>query len=268
MAAFLPVRSASSSFLPIMSLACSRHAAFALLFGVAIGVPSSFAQTPAGQPAPEATRAQLMVRARVADSLGHREEAFLLRTRLRDGDFEVGDRIHVKYEGPGLNKEEDLVVQAGRIVRLGEPLGDLNVSGVLRFEIQNLIAGRVDRLYKNEVVHVTPLIRLAISGAVRTPGSYHVPPDTPLSDVIMRNGTQEPGADPHNIVIRRGTQVLWAAGDIESALSNGLTVEGLNLEPGDEIVIGTRTANRWWLVAQYALGISASLLVALIVRNR
>lgn len=257
-----------SSSLHTMLSACSRHLAFALSLGASVVVQSAHAQTPAGQPAPEGTRAQLTARARIADSLGRKEEAFLLRTRLRDGDFEVGDRIHVKYEGPGLTEEKDLVVQAGRVVRLGEPMGDADLSGVLRFEVQSLIAARIDRLYKNEVVHVTPLVRVAISGAVHTPGTYHVPPDTPLSDVIMRNAGQDPSADSHNIVIRRGPQVLWAAADVQSALTNGLTVEGLNLEPGDEIVIGTRTPNRWWLVAQYAAGISASVLIALLVRNR
>jgi protein involved in polysaccharide export with SLBB domain len=245
-----------------------RHAALALQLSAFLVVHSAIAQSPAGQPAPETTRAQLAIRLRVADSLGHREDAFLLRTRLRDGDFEVGDRIHVKYEGPALNKDEDLVVQAGRVVRLGEPMGDVNLSGVLRFEVQSLIAARIERLFKNEVVHVTTLVRVAISGAVHTPGSYHVPPDTPLSDVIMRNAGQDQSADPHNIVIRRGPQVLWAAADVQSALTNGLTIEGLNLEPGDEIVVGTRTPNRWWLIAQYSAGIAASIVVALLVRHR
>ena len=261
----LPARLPS---LHTMLLASSRRVAFALQLGAAVIVHSVHAQTPAGQPAGEVTRAELTARARIADSLGRKEEAFLLRTRLRDGDFEVGDRIHVKYEGPGLNEDKELIVQAGRIVRLGEPLGDINLAGVLRFELGALVGARVDRLYKNEVVHVTPLIRVGISGAVRTPGTYHVSQDTPLSDVIMRNAGQDQNADPHNIVIRRGTQVLWAAADVQSALNNGLTVEGLNLEPGDEIVVGARTANRWWLVAQFGIPVATSLILALLIRNR
>jgi hypothetical protein len=244
-----------------------RRAALAVLTTLSIARPIlSQSPTPAGQPSGEMTRAQLTERARIADSLGRREEAFLLRTRLRDGDFEVGDHILVKYEGPGLTKDEELVVQAGRIVRLGEPLGDLSLGGVLRFEIQNLITQRVERMYKNEVVHVTPLIRLSISGAVRSQGFYHVRADLPLSDVIMKAASQDPNANMGDIVIKRGQQVLWANADVQSALSNGMTVEGLNLEPGDEIVVGTRTANRWLLVAQIGIPVM-TLLVSLLLRR-
>jgi protein involved in polysaccharide export with SLBB domain len=250
-----------------MSLATSRLAALALQLSATVVVHSALAQSQSGQPTPEITRAQLTVRARVADSLGHKDEAFALRTRLRDGDFEVGDRILAKYEGPGLTKDDTLIVQAGRVLRLGEPLGDVSVSGVLRFEVQALITARVDRLYKNEVVHVTPLIRLSISGAVRTPGTYHVRSDVQLSDVIMRNGSVDQTADLRNVTIRRGTQILWASADVQSALSNGLTVEGLNLEPGDEIVVGVRTQNRWLIAAQFGVPVVTSILLALLFRN-
>jgi SLBB domain len=251
-----------------MLSACSRNVAFALQLAAAVIAHSAFAQVPAGQPASEVTRAQLAARAHLADSLGRKEEAFLLRTRLRDGDFEVGDRIAVKIEGPGLTAEDTLLVQAGRIVRLGQPMGDVSVAGVLRFEIQSLIAAQVDRMFLNEVVHVTPLLRLSISGAVRLPGTFHVRPDAPLSDVIMRNAGVDANADLRNVTIHRGTQTIWAKADVQSALNNGLTVEGLNLEPGDEIVIGARGVNHWWTVAQFTIPVVTSIILAIFLRSR
>ena len=37
-------------------------------------------------------------------------------------------------------------------------------------------------------------------------------------------------------IIRRGEQTLWRKEDVQNALGDGLTLEQLNLEPGDEIV--------------------------------
>jgi hypothetical protein len=233
------------------------------------GLQSLVAQVPAGRPAGDVSRAQLEQRARIADSLGRKEEAFVLRTRLRDGDFEIGDRLAVKYEGPGLTRDDTLVVQSGRTIRLGEPMGDLNLGGVLRFEVQDLITARINQLYKNEIVRVTPLLRLSISGAVRLPGIFHVRPDAPLSDVIMRNAGLDQNADLRNTTIKRGLVTLWTAADVQSAISNGLTVDGLGLEPGDEIAIGARstTGSRWMLLAQYGLPILSSVILALVIRR-
>src|SRR5262245_29886094 len=80
---------------------------------------------PSPSPDKPTERAQLLERLRVADSLGQKTEAFVIRTRLRDGDFEVGDRIDVRYEGVTINRSDSLVVESGRVVRLGEPMGDL-----------------------------------------------------------------------------------------------------------------------------------------------
>lgn len=244
-----------------------RRAALLFSLSAPLFVHSATAQTQSGQPTAEMSRAQLTERARVADSLGRRQEAFLIRSRLRDGDFEVGDRMIVKFEGPGLTKDTTLVVQAGRIIRLGAPLGDIELAGALRSELPTLLSTRVDKYYKNELVHVTPLIRIGVSGAVRAPGFFHVRSDTPLSDVIMMNGAAEQSADYKNIVIKRGEQIVWANADVQSALSNGLTIEGLNIEPGDEVVIGTRTSNKWGPVLQIGLPLVSSLVLALLIRR-
>jgi hypothetical protein len=246
-----------------------RHVVAALACYAGAGLQPLGAQVPAGRPVGDASRAELEQRARLADSLGRKEEAFVLRARLRDGDFEIGDRIAVKYEGPGLTRDDTLVVQSGRMIRLGEPMGDLNLSGVLRFEVQGLIATRIDQLFKNEIVRVMPLLRVSISGAVRQPGIFHVRPDALLSDVIMRNAGLDPTADLRNTTIKRGVSTLWTAADVQSAIANGLTVEGLGLEPGDEIAIAARPAagTRWMLLAQYGLPILTSVILALAVRR-
>ena len=219
------------------------------------------AQAPDGKTA-TGSRAQLIARARVADSLGRKDEAFLLRTRLREGDFEVGDAIIATFEGLALTRRDSLVVGAGKVIRMLEPMGDMSLVGVLRSEIEDSVNVRVAKYFRNIVVHVTPLLRLSVSGAVRLPGFYQSRPDTPLSDLIMRVG-QDQTADLRNVTIKRGERVLWSGPDVQSALSEGFTLDRLELDPGDEIIVGSKTTNHWSSIVMYvlpALSVAALLL--------
>lgn len=203
----------------------------------------------------EGLRAQLIAAARTADSLGRKEEAFQIRARLQQGDFEVGDHIFFSMEAPGLpNRFADtLVVLSGKILRLPQPMGDVPVGGLLLTEVSDALKASVDRYYKKAVVRVEPLLRILVSGAVARGGFYYVPSDAPLGDVIMRTGGQMPTADLKKITIRRGDRVLWREEDVLSALSGGMTLQTLGLQPGDEVVVGSRYSNRWLQVMQYGL---------------
>src|SRR5262245_42523581 len=85
---------------------------------LAASLSSIAAQTPAGNPGSGTERAKLNARLKVADSLGLTSEATIIRARLRDGDFSVGDRIEVRYEGDKApHSDSVLVVELDRIVR-------------------------------------------------------------------------------------------------------------------------------------------------------
>lgn len=250
-----------------------RHVALAGALGAVLLARPVAAQS-SGEKRVAETRADLTARARIADSLGRREEAFQIRARLNDGDFDVGDVIIASYEGPqllGLNGRDSLIVTAGRVLSMRAPLGDLELRGVLRSEISDLIAQRIAKYYKDEVVRVTPMLRLSVSGAARSPGFYQVRPDEPLSDVIMRAG-QGAGADLRSVEIKRGMQTVWQSADVQTAFSEGLTVEQLELRAGDEVVIGTDTgaAHRavWVYVAQIGLTVFSAVLISFLYRRR
>src|SRR5262249_35214326 len=115
---------------------------------------------------------------------------------------------------------------------------------------------RVARYFRNEVVHVTPLLRLSVAGPVRTPGFYYLPTDATLSDLLARGGGRDGNADPENIVIRRGDVVLWAKEDVQSALEDGMTLQQLNLAPGDELRVGTRNQRAAWVAPVFQIGLS------------
>lgn len=212
------------------------------------------------------TRAELEARARRADSLRQTEEAFRLRARLQNGDFEVGDRMYAVYEGVNLTRADSLVVQSGKIIRLGEPMGDLSVHGLLVAEVADSIRSRVEKYFRGEVVHVIPLLRLSISGAVRAPGFYYAGSDARLSDVIMRVG-QDQNSDLSKVTIKRREQVLWAAADVQAALRDGLTLEYLGIEPGDDIIVGAQQSKGFGMFINVLVPTLSALLIGVIVRR-
>lgn len=219
-------------------------------------------------PSGERTRSQIEARLRVADSLHQADEVFHLRSRLRNGDFEVGDRIIVSFDGIGLQRGDTMLVQAGKILRFGEPMGDLNLTGVLRPEVVDSVSNRVSKYFRNIVVRVTPLLRISLTGSVRAPGFYYARSDIPLSDFIMRSGGQDATADLDNTVIKRGTRVLWNAEDVRVAFRDGMTLDGLNLNPGDEIAVGSRATSDFWPKAlQYGLPVVSALLLQIFLRR-
>jgi hypothetical protein len=246
-------------------LTCSRDVARLALLGLLLLGARASAQTTAPVAA-GTSRAQLQARLILADSLGRKEEAERLRTRLATGDFAVGDRIVVSYEGLGLQRGDTLVVQAGRVLRLGQPMGDMSVYGVLRSDIGDSISSRVSRYFKNEVVHVTPLLRISISGAVRSPGVQYTRADVPISDLVTRAGGDQ-SADLHNVVVKRGEQLLWGKDDLEPMIRQNTTLDGLGIEPGDEVIVGARSTNRWPQIAQFGLPILSAIILQMMLRH-
>jgi hypothetical protein len=213
-------------------------------------------------------RVQLEQRARAADSLGRHEEAFVLRTRLREGDFAVGDVVIIDHEGPTITKRDSLVVGIGKLLHLAAPMGDLSLQGLLRYELTDSVRGRVDKYFKDQTVRVMPLVRLSISGTAKSPGFYHFRTDAPLSDVVMRGGSQSPTGALENIVIKRGDQVTWGMQDVQTALTSGMTVQDLELQAGDDIVFGQASGVQWKSLAPYLTPIATGLLFFIINRAR
>jgi protein involved in polysaccharide export with SLBB domain len=195
------------------------------------------------------TRARLTARLKRADSLHLRDEAFLLRARLQDGDFEVGDRITLTFSSPVLKQTDTVVtVRENKTIQLPEPLGDVNLNGVLRSELKDSVYARFNTYFKDVVVSVVPLIRLSISGAVRSAGFFYLRTDQPINDLINQTGGRDPSADLDNVVIKRGDRVLWGSEDTRAAFSDGLTVERLGLTSGDEMVVAFKPSNHWNLI--------------------
>ena len=218
----------------------------------------SSAQAPASAPRTTQfeTRAELEAASRTAASENRAGEAALLRARLQHGDFQEGDRILVAVDVPGLRSGEatglrtgadndTVIVRAGKLSQFSKlpNIPDLSLEGVLRSELVDTITAHLRKYLRDPTVRATPLVRLAVMGAVGRPGWYSTPTDVILADVIMQAGGVSAEADVPNTVVRRAGDVIWNAKDVRLALADGLSLDRLHLRAGDEIYVAPQ--RRW-----------------------
>ncbi len=162
-------------------------------------------------------------------------QAARVRARLRDGDFRLGDRIVLSVQGePTL--PDTVPVQAGPKITL--PLfGEISLSGVLRSEVQQHLTQALSAFLREPVVRAEGLMRVSVQGAVAQPGFYVVPADILLSETLMVAGGPAPTANLDAFRIDRGTEVLMEGDDLQEALRQGLSLDQLNLQAGDQLFV-------------------------------
>ena len=196
-----------------------------------------------------------------------RAEAWMLRERLRVGDFHPGDRIALVVEGqPTLT--DTFTVRSGRTLSVPD-LPSIDLTGVLRSELQDHLTREIGRYVREPKIRAVPLMRLAVLGKVGRPGVYALPADALLSDAIMIAGGPASDADLAKSTVRRGTERLLRERDVSVALSDGITLDQLDVRSGDEIVIGEKKRFNALNTFQ-TIGLATSLIVGLItvISNR
>jgi protein involved in polysaccharide export with SLBB domain len=164
-----------------------------------------------------------------------RMQAAMIRARLTEGDFQVGDRIAMTVEGQEL-LTRTFDIGPGTILALPS-VGDLPLRGVLRSEIESRIAQHVGRVIVDPVVHVRPLVRFAVVGEVVRPGFYAASLDGLITDALMEAGGPSVRADLNAIRIERGTDVLYSGPALQEAIIAGRTLNQLNVRAGDRVVV-------------------------------
>lgn len=173
-----------------------------------------------------------------------RREAELIRSRLAEGDFRVGDQIQLVVEG-----EQELtntfVVQAGPAIILPR-LGSISLRGVLRSELQDHLRTEIGRYIRNPSVQARSFVRLVITGSVASAGFHVVPINSVFSDVLMVAGGPSGNADLKEIRIEREDRVIWEGAALQQAIIEGRTLDQLSLRAGDEIVVPTAGRSGWW----------------------
>ena len=242
--------------------------------------PAAFAQASRSAPMPMTSRvgrAELRAQAEAAESTARSAdaparvrrlkeyEAATLRERLRDGDFQAGDRIAITVEGiPALT--DTFPVRGDQTVTLPD-IGAVSLRGVLRSELQDSLAAHLHRYVKTRRITATALVRVAVLGHVLRPGFYAVRADALLTDLVMIAGGPAPNADVTRVDVSRGDVPLWSRGEIQHAMATGLTLDQLSVRTGDQVVIGERRTRNWGTVMQ-AVGVISGVAMGLLALSR
>jgi hypothetical protein len=104
------------------------------------------------------------------------DEAELIRARLTDGDFQVGDQVVLTVAGQPL-LTATFPVSSGRVILLPD-IGEVSVAGLLRSELQEGLTTRLAKYIRNPEVYAKSQIRLGIFGEITNPGYHTIPAET------------------------------------------------------------------------------------------
>ena len=206
---------------------------------------------------PVATRAELQQTLEEAEALANsdaysasfrddkRQEAALIRERLLEGDFYIGDQVQVTVVGDS-GSSGTRVVGPGRVLTL-PGLPDIPVRGVLRSEIEAYLIEQVGRYVRDPQIKVRPLIRLTFMGAVGKPGFYQMDADKMLSDALMDAGGIGNGTELKDSKVTRGDETIIDGDAFAKAVTDGVNLDQLNLRAGDVIDVGQKSKKDWFM---------------------
>lgn len=185
-----------------------------------------------------ATRAELSdLLVRLAAEPASGAAAGIVRQRLSEGDFHVGDGVALVVEGE-TQLSDTFVVGAAREITL-PMVGVVTLHGVLYTEVQDSLKQRLGRFLRDPVVQARALVRVLVTGAVPRPGVYLVSPDAPLSATLTAAGGVTPDAKLRELRAERAGTPLLTGADMQQALAEGRTLDQASLRSGDEVVVPT-----------------------------
>lgn len=201
------------------------------------------------------TRSQLESEAGTLDKQGQRAQAALIRQRLKDGDFQVGDRIAIVVRGDS-TLSDTASVRAGRVIQL-KNLPPIPLAGVLHSELQDYLTKQLSQYLKNPTVQVTPLVQIAVVGNVGHPGFFWVPADLTLTDAIMLAGGPTQTSDLNGTKIKRDNKDRLSDKQVQQAFASGATLDQLDMRAGDQISVPEAGKKDWVRILQVTAALAA-----------
>ncbi|MBL0169349.1 MAG: hypothetical protein IPP90_01295 [Gemmatimonadaceae bacterium] len=232
-----------------------------IALSASLGLPGGIAAQSADVvPGQRATRAEVATRVQTVQTLlaspsmrkdarGPLEgEMITLQGRLTDGDFQVGDRFVFTIAQDSV-RSDTASVRNGLVVSILN-LPDFSVRGVLRSELTDRLQAHVARYVRNVTVRTSVLTRVAILGAVQTPGYYYAAPDRPISELVMMAGGPGVLAKLGEFEVKRGTAVVVSVKDSKRAVKEGRTLEQVDVRSGDEVYVPVKKKFNWTIIMQ------------------
>lgn len=194
-----------------------------------------------------------------------RFESAMIRRRMQEGDFQVGDRILLTVQGEA-TLTDTFVVEAGRVLNLPQ-IGQVPLAGVLRSELESHLQEHIGRFLRDPSVTARSLMRLSILGDVGQPGFYVVPTNLVLTDALMQAGGPARTAELTKIYIERGNDKIWEGEALQQAITEGRTLDQLSLLAGDKIYVPThKTSNLYASLRTFTLLISIPVTIYTLTR--
>jgi NADH:ubiquinone oxidoreductase subunit F (NADH-binding) len=199
-----------------------------------------------------ATRAQLtaaLERAERTASSGSgaarttaQNEAAAIRVRLRNGDFQVGDRIALATGGDTARRE--VTVREGVQIDLPYGIPSLSLAGVLRAELTGVVDTHLRKYVRDPDVRARALQRVQITGAVGRPGVYWVSSDVPVAELVQLAGGTGAGTQTDRITVARAGRQVIDRKAYSRLVREGRTLEEAGVQPGDEVRVPTQRQGR------------------------
>lgn len=113
---------------------------------------------------------------------------------------------------------------------------EIQVTGLPMSAVEDRLRTFLSRYTTNPQFVIQPLVRITVSGEVRSPQILGVPPETTVSQAVVLAGGPTPTARLDNVRLLRGGQetiVNLASADAQAA--------SLQIRSGDRIVVAART---------------------------
>lgn len=171
------------------------------------------------------------------------------------GTVEPGDRVQISMFSAAGDPLEQVsgTRRVDREGRLFLPfVGLVQVRGLGASEIRELLERRYADFYSNPVIDVETEIRVNVTGAVRQPGNYFVPPTSTIVDALATAGGTASeveftglggAADPSRVrLVRRGQppRIL----DLRAEMADS-TVLNMPVRSGDWLHVPPQSRSRW-----------------------
>jgi protein involved in polysaccharide export with SLBB domain len=189
----------------------------------------------AGTPGVQASRQELEATLARVRGQGGPQVAEIQR-RLRDGDFQAGDRIWLQVDGE-TTLTDTFTVRTGPSLELPQ-LPALSLRGVLRAELDSVLTTHVAKYIRDPKVEAVALIRIAVLGGVGKPGFYDFPAEARAGDIVMLAGGPDGAADLRKSYVARAGVKILEKDQVQSALDRGQSLDQMNLVSGDQFVVG------------------------------
>ena len=169
--------------------------------------------------------------------------------RLAPGDL---IRLEVQFE-PKWNGDFSIGEDGAVFLPL---LGAVQVTGRTMGEVRAEVGRLLARELINPAFRLTPIPRVAVLGEVRVPGLLPVDGNVTLSALLAKAGGLLPSADPNKVALVREGRV------VQARLTPGSTTLNLDLQSGDQIMVG----RRGWLRENtpFLIGVLGSLTTAVV----